>query len=88
MCKELCESGYGEMQSCQDCGKLICFDIPAGCGDDVMQPAAVTSSGDLFCVRCAVAHDRAEEEEFDEPWEQEMAMEDIPIPEFDLGGEG
>lgn len=67
MCKELCEaSESGEMQSCQDCGKLICFEIENG--DDVCRPAYVTSSGDLYCDNCGEAHDRAEDEE-DEAFE-------------------
>ncbi len=81
MCKELCDAD-GEMQSCQDCGRLICFDVNAG--DDIIRPAWVTSSGDLFCDRCGSVHDRAEEEEFDEPWEEELALEDLPRP---AGGE-
>ena len=60
MCKELCDE-YEEMQSCPDCGKLICFDTT--CGDDIIRPAYVTLSGDLYCDRCGSAHDRAEEEE-------------------------
>jgi hypothetical protein len=67
MCKELCDqSEDGVMPSCQDCGRLICFDEVTG--DDVIRPAYVTMSGDLFCDRCGRAQDRAElaaEEEFD-----------------------
>jgi len=51
------------MQSCQDCGCLICFDVESG--DDIIGPAYVTSSGDLYCRRCGSAHDRTEEEEED-----------------------
>lgn len=60
MCKELCEtSENGEMAACQDCGCLICFDVE--CGDDVIRPAYVTSSGDLFCDRCGSRMDREED---------------------------
>lgn len=76
MCKELCEEYDG--QSCPDCGRLICFDTKHG--DDIMRPAYVTESGDLYCDRCGKDHDRAEEEECYEPWEEELAAEDIPYP--------
>ncbi len=59
MCKELCELREdGEMQSCQDCGCLICWDVEVG--DDVIQPAYATMSGDLYCRECGRGHDRAE----------------------------
>ncbi len=58
MCKELCEEG-GE--SCQDCGKLICFDVKNG--DDILRPAFVTSSGDVFCDRCGRQQEREDQEE-------------------------
>jgi hypothetical protein len=61
VCKQLCDDEHGQ-QSCQDCGKLICFDTKLG--DDIMRPAYVTSSGDLYCDRCGREHDRAEEEEY------------------------
>ncbi len=64
MCKELCENDEFGMQSCPDCGKLICFDTKSG--DDIIRPAYVTSSGDLYCDRCGSRHDRAEEEEYDD----------------------
>ena len=47
--------------SCQDCGVLICFDIETG--DDVLRPAYVTESGDLFCDRCGRKYDRHAERE-------------------------
>lgn len=72
MCKELCDANE-EMQSCQDCGRLICFDVQGG--DDVIRPAFVTSSGDLFCDRCGRAIERAEEEEYDPV---EYDEEDVP----------
>ena len=61
MCKVLCDD-TDEMQSCQDCGRLICFDVKHG--DDIMRPAYVTASGDLYCDRCGRgrAMDEAEEE--------------------------
>lgn len=64
MC-DLCEeSESGEMQSCQDCGCLICFDVEND--DDIIRRAYVTQSGDLFCRRCGSAHDRSEESREDE----------------------
>ncbi len=73
MCKELCAE-FEEMQSCPDCGKLICFD--AGEVDDVIVRAAATSSGDLYCFRHAAEHDRAEEEAMEEEchpyWEDDV----------------
>lgn len=62
MCKELCDD-TGD-SSCQDCGKLICFDVKHG--DDIFRPAYVTASGDLYCDRCGQAHSRAEEESEEE----------------------
>lgn len=60
MCVELCDqSETGEMQSCQDCGRLICFDVEHG--DDIEAPAYVTSSGDLYCDRCGAAIDQLDE---------------------------
>lgn len=53
MCKELCEDYDG--QTCQDCGKFVCFDVKSG--DDLFRPAYVTEDGDLFCDRCGPAHD-------------------------------
>jgi len=62
MCKELCDASKdGSIVSCQDCGRLICWDVMAG--DDVLRPAYATASGDLFCDLCGPAHDRAEDEE-------------------------
>ena len=61
MCKTLCEArGDGEMESCQNCGILICFDIERA--DDVIDRAYVTTSGDLYCRRCGRRHDYEEEE--------------------------
>jgi hypothetical protein len=57
----LCDGNGGELQGCQDCGRLICFDENSG--DDIMAPAYVTESGDLFCNVCGLEYDRAEEEE-------------------------
>jgi hypothetical protein len=61
MCK-LCDESE-EMQSCPDCGKLICFDCNGG--DDIIRPAYVTESADLYCDRCGREHDAAEDEEMD-----------------------
>lgn len=57
----ICEENDGEMTNCQDCGRLICFD-EKGSGDDVIAPAYVTYSGDLFCLQCGKKHEEAEEE--------------------------
>lgn len=61
MC-DLCNEfdGADLMQSCQDCGCLICFDVENG--DDVLRSAYVTASGDLFCDRCGREIDRLEQE--------------------------
>ena len=59
MC-DLCD-GSDEMQSCPDCGRLICFEHHAE--DDVCAPAYVTASGDLYCSTCGRRHDKAEEDE-------------------------
>jgi len=50
----------GDYQSCQDCGRAICFDVEAD-SVDVLDRAYVTSSGDLFCTRCGSKYDAAEE---------------------------
>ncbi len=80
MCQLCDESDDGSMQSCPDCGRLICFDAKGF--DDIMAPAYVTASGDLYCSRCGCAHDRAEEEE------EEYDYDPIPeerMHEFDDG---
>ena len=50
----------GTMASCQDCGVWICFELKGR--DDMMTPAYVTTSGDLFCDGCGPAYDLADEE--------------------------
>ncbi|OGC94106.1 MAG: hypothetical protein A2W25_12035 [candidate division Zixibacteria bacterium RBG_16_53_22] len=80
MCDMCDEFGRGR-QSCQDCGKLICFDVRMG--DDIIRPAYVTSSGDLFCDWCGAGYDRREEAEADEGlgmWEEypgDLLAEDV-----------
>ena len=74
MCWMCDESEDGLEQSCQDCGRLICFDTKAE--DDICAPAGASASGDLYCLSCARGHDEAEEEEYDE-----YAAFDDPIPE-------
>lgn len=59
----LCDENDGAPQGCQDCGRLICFDVEAA--DDVMRRAFVTSSGDLYCDICGREHERSEEAEDD-----------------------
>ena len=73
MC-DMCDENGGDFESCQDCGKLICFDVEVG--DDVLRPAYVTSSGDLFCDRCGSRYD-AEEERMAEEEADCYDMEDI-----------
>ncbi len=51
----------GDPVGCQDCGCLICFDCERG--DDVLRPAYVTASGDLYCDRCGSRYDAEEEAE-------------------------
>lgn len=63
MCKELCDQETGECQSCQDCGRLICWDHDAE--DDVCARPGVTEEGDLYCSRCASRYDRMEQDEED-----------------------
>ena len=67
MCSLCDATETGEFQSCQDCGALICFDVEGG--DEVLRPARVTASGDLYCDRHAREHDRAEEEQEGDPWD-------------------
>lgn len=55
MCKELCEFGT---TYCCNCGKAICWDTKSV--DDFSAPAAATSSGDLYCLSCAISLDRNE----------------------------
>ena len=61
MCEELCEGD--NLSGCQNCGCLICFDVERG--DDILRPAYVTASGDLFCNHCGAEEDRRDEEEAD-----------------------
>lgn len=50
------------LDACQDCGRMICYDAKPS-NIDVIDQAYVTESGDLFCHRCALAHDRREKKE-------------------------
>lgn len=77
MCS-ICDENNGEMAGCQDCGRLICFDVESS--DDVVARAYVTASGDLFCARCGRAYDEAEEEEFEEDYYE---LPDETYMEFD-----
>ena len=54
----LCDESEDGVVGCQDCGRIICFDIKHG--DDVCAPAYVTASGDLFCNRCGQQYDKEE----------------------------
>jgi hypothetical protein len=73
MCKELCDS-QEDGASCQDCGCIICWDVEQG--DDILRRAYATASGDLYCDRCGLAYDRAEEE--DELQDRDYYPEDYP----------
>jgi hypothetical protein len=79
MCDLCDESETGEMQSCQDCGRLICFDVENG--DDVCAPAYVTCSGDLYCDRYGTAHDIAADDSSQEHGEE---GEDYGLAEYGL----
>lgn len=80
MCYLCDESHDGSQESCQNCGRLICFDMK-GEGDDVCAPAAVSASGDLYCLRCARREDEREEaeDELDEFWDED----DMPAVPWD-----
>ena len=54
--------------ACQDCGIMVCYDIKGG--DDLIRPAYITESGDLFCDRCGPQYDE-DDVYVDEPWEEE-----------------
>lgn len=77
MC-DLCDKNDGEMQSCQDCGRLICFDESAN-SVDVIDRAYVTASGDLFCTRCGSKYDQAEEEAEEEDYFDAEWFDDLPL---------
>ena len=62
MC-EFCDEENGP-DSCQDCGRLICFDEDGF--DDTMSKAYVTGSGDLYCVPCGESYDGCANELEDE----------------------
>lgn len=67
----LCEQSEDGVVSCQDCGRLICFDTEGI--DDVCAPAYVTESGDLYCRPCGARIDEEcrlyDEVEFGCMWE-------------------
>lgn len=67
MC-ELCDQNDGEYMSCQDCGRMICYDVTSS-DFDVIDRAYVTASGDLFCARCGSRYDQAEEEAYDDEYD-------------------
>lgn len=65
MC-DLCRENNGELLGCNNCGRLICFDVEVG--DDVIRPAYVTEAGDLFCNICGKEFDN-EDEDSEEFWD-------------------
>lgn len=79
MC-ELCDESEDGTVCCQDCGRIICFDINVS--DDVTAPAYVTASGDLFCSRCGRRIDEEEEAAYENEYDDveydydEMVMVD------------
>lgn len=75
MCRELCDNGRGGYTTCQNCGRIICFDVENG--DDIVRAAAVTSSGDLYCDQHAAMYDR----------EIEVIEADEYFPDFDPFGD-
>lgn len=77
MC-DLCDQNNGEMESCQDCGRLICFDVKAD-SVDVIDRAYVTQSGDLFCTRCGSKYDQAEEDGEQDYFDVEFFDEETPL---------
>lgn len=72
MC-QMCDENGGEYEACQDRGRLICFDVTNG--DDVIRPAYVTESGDLFCDIHGRRYDEAEEREREEECDGELPPE-------------
>lgn len=64
----MCDENGGEMIGCPDCGRSICFDVK-GSGDDVIAPAYVTASGDIFCLQHGRQYDEEEECQADEEFE-------------------
>ena len=64
----LCDENDGEYTSCQDCGRMICFDQKPN-NIDVIDRAYVTASGDLYCYRCGSQYDQEEEDAADEEYD-------------------
>lgn len=94
MC-QLCDENDGDWVTCQFCSVGICWDVANG--DDCLQPAAATASGDLACRPCAIRHDREEEREdaedyighaldYDQEDEDDVLLDETP--EFDGDGTG
>lgn len=74
----LCDENNGDYVSCQDCGVAICFDAQPG--DEYPEPAGVTASGDLFCLRHAIQYDEEAEEN---NWDDMDAYFDLYCGELD-----
>jgi hypothetical protein len=62
----MCEENGGEPEYCVDCGVAICFDSTDE--NAWPEPAGVTSSGDLYCLRHASRYDEEAEREAEEEW--------------------
>ena len=65
MC-QWCEENDGERLGCQDCGKMICWDVEPGKGDDILDRPFVTSRGDVYCTSCGMAMEEAEQKLMEE----------------------
>lgn len=64
----MCDENFGDMESCSDCGRAICFDEQPD-PVDVIDRAYVTASGDLYCSRCGKKYDLEEEREREAEYE-------------------
>lgn len=77
----MCDENGGEPECCQDCGVAICFDATDNHGWP--EPAGVTTSGDLFCLRHAIEYDEAEEAELERDPANWIPLPDEAYMEYD-----
>jgi len=91
MC-DWCDENGGDPQSCQNCGRMICWDQESGVGDDVITRPYVTAFGDVYCVRCGSRQDAEEEAEIDaefggyDPYFDDWYDEDMDFENEDANG--